>query len=330
MAALFVLGVLLTQFVEYVVLNGDIGRMNTVFKFYIQIWLVWAALAAVAVAWLMPYVRGFVWWPADRRQPAAAAVAAESDVAPDDAEPPPPPVAPYPAAPAPRAPRTAWLGAVWLGAFALLVLSGLTYTVTAARAKIEDRWTPVGDMSEAERAEFQASLVPSLSGIDYQRYARYDDDNHFLRLARDGEAIQWLLRNVPGTPTILEGFREAAYRWGSRYSINTGLPTVIGWDWHQKQQRNAVGAHWIDERVADVREMYDSTDVARTEELLDHYGVDYIIVGEMERAFYNPAGIAKFDQMTRDGRLEQVYPTPDMADTPVRIYRRAGRQASAP
>jgi uncharacterized membrane protein len=125
-----------------------------------------------------------------------------------------------------------------------------------------------------------------------------------------------MLENVDGTPTILEGFREKAYRWGSRYSIHTGLPTVVGWDWHQKQQRNAVG-HWVvDERTADVREMYDTADLEAAIRLLQQYDVEYVIVGEMERAFYDPAGLEKFDLMTERGAAEIVYENPG-----VTVYR---------
>ena len=34
-------GIALTLGVEYIVIKGDIGRMNTVFKFYLQVWIMW-------------------------------------------------------------------------------------------------------------------------------------------------------------------------------------------------------------------------------------------------------------------------------------------------
>ena len=44
------LGLALTLAVEYIVLKGDIGRMNTVFKFYLQVWIMWGIAGAVALA----------------------------------------------------------------------------------------------------------------------------------------------------------------------------------------------------------------------------------------------------------------------------------------
>jgi YYY domain-containing protein len=44
------LGLGLTLSVEIVVLKGDIGRMNTVFKFYLQVWVLWGIAAALGAA----------------------------------------------------------------------------------------------------------------------------------------------------------------------------------------------------------------------------------------------------------------------------------------
>ncbi len=46
------LGLGLTGGVEYYTLDGDIGRMNTVFKFYLHVWQLWGIVAAYA-AWLI-------------------------------------------------------------------------------------------------------------------------------------------------------------------------------------------------------------------------------------------------------------------------------------
>ena len=47
-------GLLLTLFVELFALQGDIGRMNTVFKFYFQTWTLFGLSAAASLMWLIP------------------------------------------------------------------------------------------------------------------------------------------------------------------------------------------------------------------------------------------------------------------------------------
>ena len=55
----------------------------------------------------------------------------------------------------------------------------------------------------------------------------------------------------------------------------------------------------------------------------------YIIVGELERAYYNPDGLRKFDTMVDQGYLELAYPPPGAeANGAVRIYRVADRMKS--
>lgn len=51
-AALVLCAALLTVLVEMVSLEGDAGRMNSVFKAYYQVWVLWGLCAAVATAWI--------------------------------------------------------------------------------------------------------------------------------------------------------------------------------------------------------------------------------------------------------------------------------------
>ena len=62
--------------------------------------------------------------------------------------------------------------------------------------------------------------------------------------------------NVEGSPVVLEAHMEQ-YRWGGRFANYTGLPTILGWPWHQTQQRLAYGRQ-VGERADDVRLAYES------------------------------------------------------------------------
>src|SRR5439155_21981888 len=51
-------GLALGIFVEFFTLQGDIGRMNTVFKFYLQTWVMWSLVSAAALAWAVDRILG--------------------------------------------------------------------------------------------------------------------------------------------------------------------------------------------------------------------------------------------------------------------------------
>jgi hypothetical protein len=92
--------------------------------------------------------------------------------------------------------------------------------------------------------------------------------------------------NVQGSPVIVET-HAVEYRWGSRFSIYTGLPSVLGWNWHQRQQRVSVGDVAIVERAYAISSFYMTRSIEEATAFLDEYDVQYVIVGKMERVYFD-------------------------------------------
>jgi uncharacterized membrane protein len=235
-AALFAVALCATLIPEFVALQGDVGRMNTVFKFYLQAWVLLSVVAAVGLGWLV------------RRSERELLL---------------------------RKVRPAWVALA-----AIFVLAAAAYPLLASQAKVGLRF---------------ADLPLSLDGMQYMNFARYRDDGEDLNLAADAAAIRWLQDNVVGTPVVLEG-RSPVYRWGSRMSIYTGLPTILGWDVHEGQQRTGYPG-MLQERMHDVERAYASDDPRETLTLLRKYQVRYVVVGGLERTYYPAVGLAKFRAM---------------------------------
>lgn len=260
------LGLLLTAMVELVVLKGDISRMNTVFKFYLQVWVMWAVASAGALPQLarrfhaqrrtkdarqtIDVPEGAAWTPAIARQYENRGRG-----------------------------QPAGLGQYWWFAFGLLLAGCLLYPLTATPVRMSDR--------------FENSTSVTLDGTSYMQTSVYMDDSRPVTLEWDREATEWLKQNVSGIPTILEA-NTPLYRWGSRVSIYTGFPDVIGWDWHQKQQRSVLPGQLIDQRIADVATIYNTTDVNQAVELLHQYHVGFVYLGQLERLYYDANGLDKF------------------------------------
>ncbi len=263
---LFGTGLALSAAVEIVALDGDVGRMNTVFKFYLQVWVMWSIAAAAAAVAMRERLFAVVRTGASR---------------------------------------------AWGITMIVLVVAAAVYPIVSTPGKAAER--------------FDRTIPPTLDGTAYMETAIYREDHPTtvrvteLRLSRDLRAIEWIWDNVDGSPVIAEA-NVPLYRWGSRISIYTGLPTILGWDWHQTQQRWGF-RHMIEERVRDVRALYSDEDLVRTRGLLQKYNVAYIYVGDLERAYYPPGGLAKFDRMAGTD-LDVVYD----ADG-VKIYRVRGSGA---
>jgi YYY domain-containing protein len=172
------------------------------------------------------------------------------------------------------------------GVFSVLVLGTLFTTVTAARGAVSNH--------------FAAYSGPSLDGLRY------------LEESRPGEyrAILWLRRNLRGTPVVLEAQGDP-YQDFSRISMNTGLPTILGWEHHVKQRGNAESE--VVERREAIRRIYSAADAAAVERALRRYHVGYVYVGWLERKTYPAAGLRKFDaakdlfELAYENREAKVY-----------------------
>ena len=246
--------------VEVIVLKGDISRMNTVFKFYLQVWTLLSVAGAVSLAWVRE--RALRW-------------------------------------------RAEWRTLWWIG-MGLLILGGALFLPYGIRARAVDRMSPQTGLTLDGMAFARTSTV--VDGTPGQEGGVAQE----IPLAGDYTAMRWMQDHVQGSPVIMEGLGYREYLWANRVSIYTGLPAVVGWRWHQAQQRAALPDSMVDWRRNDVDECYNTTDAARAWEILSRYGVRYVYVGAYERAYYDPAGLAKFEEMARMGGMTDVPPSTDV------------------
>jgi len=232
----------LTLAVEVVVLVGDIGRMNTVFKLYLQAWMLLAVSAAASFGWL---INVFSFW------------------------------------------RLRWR-TLFQSGVTILLMGAFMFTLTATSDKVSDRMTP--------------TAPHSLDSLTFMNYSQHWD-GQMMDLSEDYRAIRWMQDNIKGSPVIVEA-NCTEYRWCTRFSIYTGLPGVVGWNWHQRQQRG-IFAPSVQERVNQVGLFYATPDIRQALNFLKKFDVKYIVVGQLEHNVYPPIdpetdGFAKFAQF--DGK----------------------------
>jgi YYY domain-containing protein len=256
----------------------DWFRMNSVFKFYNQVWVL-LALAGAALSSLMLRSAMAGTGRTDEPEHETETVhEAETSVrsAPREA----------------NRSLTRWSRAGVVAA-SIVVIASLAYPVLATRPRLEQRFP-------------NHPSPQTLNAIDWMDYGTLQlTDGRRLRFDDDRKVIDWFNEKIEGAPVIAEA-SIGPYRCnGSRISIHTGLPAVIGWQRHEQQQRPADG---LAQRVDDLHTLYASTDPAEKLSILRTYNVDYVVVGELERVYPEingancvptdpTAGIAIFESM---------------------------------
>ena len=207
-ALLALLGAGLALFPEFFFLRDNFGnRMNTIFKFYFQTWIIWSLVAAFASAVLWEALSGF---------------------------------------------RAVIFSAVW----SIVLLMSLTYPVT---------------MLPYYTGNFKVTDNYTLDGTAHIERSQPDEM----------AAIRWL-RDAPyGVVAEAVGGAYSSY---ARISVNTGLPTVLGWDNHEGQWRGSRDE--IGSRTPDMQQLYVSSDWEAVKAILVRYNIRYVYVGPLERNTY--------------------------------------------
>jgi YYY domain-containing protein len=173
----------------------------------------------------------------------------------------------------------AWWAPAQRGLFLGLLALGLLYPLGATLQRIR---------------EASGFTDPHLDGLQFmaerQDRAGFDsrDYDH-----RDLTLIRWLNANADVTETVLEAPGMELYKGYSRFAIYTGLPTLLGWDYQVGQQLGERTGGILEQRKRDAAVMY-GPDEAAAVALLKQYRVRWVVVGGIERKLYPGPGLDKF------------------------------------
>ncbi|MDA1279248.1 MAG: DUF2298 domain-containing protein [Chloroflexi bacterium] len=199
-------------------------RMNTVFKFYYQAWVLLSAVGGYGV---------YLWW---KHHPQLDA-------------------------------GTRWLSRTGIGLLAVVVLSSIYFPVAAAVSKT-----------------VSSGLGPQLDSLSFLELNDQDE--------RD---VIDEIREIAGGDDVLVEAVGGSYSEHGRISGSSGVPTIIGWVFHEKQW------HGTDEsfrdREKDVETIYTTENAQVLRDLINRYSVTMVVVGPRERVAYGNIALDMFDTL---------------------------------
>ncbi len=175
-------------------------------------------------------------------------------------------------------------------AFVFLLIATLTFAFTGTHQKIKERSNGRGN-------------IPTLNGLDFKWKVNREEY----------DAIKWINRNIKGTPVILETTGKS-YQAFSRISMNTGLPTLLGWMSHVVSK----GYTWEEayKPANAIDKIYDTQDIEEAFRLLKQFNVSYVYVGYLEKQRHEQAGLEKFDEY--ECLFNKIYENPKVSIYEVR------------
>jgi uncharacterized membrane protein len=188
---------------------------------------------------------------------------------------------------------------LWTAAFALLLTAAALFPVLGTPARVLERFPskPVDGLGRAHPP------IGTLDGMAFMRVGVYTwpNESNPIPLYGDYQAIRWLRDHVQGTPVLAEAPIGYYREFGVRVASYTGLPTLLGM--HESEQRYA----WqVGQRSGQANELFMSSDLQRTMELIGELGIQYVYIGPLERTEY-PHTVDKFDQLAFRKLLSVAY-----------------------
>ena len=160
--------------------------------------------------------------------------------------------------------------ATW--AVTIACLCGVAFWWVATPVRVDDRISG-GGLSLDGEAYLSDGFVIGVEGGSFTP-------------ADDLPLVNWLRANVAGIRVIAEA-PGVDYRWTGRISWLTGLPTPVGWTYHESQQRRAYG-QMIETRRLDLTKLYTTTDPVVSARILAQYSVAYVVFGTQEQLLATP------------------------------------------
>jgi YYY domain-containing protein len=247
-------------------------RMNTVFKFYYQAWMLFSVACGSGIFFLIE-----AFWPGVRdiqhlRQRRSHQV-------------------------------RGLLTIPWAVSLTLLLLASLTYPILAPSARLATYNNQTQTMG--------MTPTWGLDGLTYLQtcqppdlYPSTDSDPStfcLYNVTHDYAAIRWINANIQGDPIIVEAANASNedYSLYALVSSFTGLPTIMGWPGHEVQWRlnwlqNQANLVSFNQRLTDINTIYTSPDPQIVLGLMREYHAEYLYVGAIEHAAYSQVDLTRF------------------------------------
>jgi len=274
---LIILGALLTLAPEFVYLRDNFSwRMNTIFKFYFQAWIVWSLSASYAIAVLINRVKkgkllnvlfsglisilGIVTFAIslNDRKPFFDTV---------------------------NPTKFGVLKADWL-VLIIVILFVIWFVWHLAKKQYSAAFAVIGVM-----AIFGGLIYPVLEIWNkterFEPHLGYTLDGK--RVFRESYpdamlAAEWLETAHVGVMAEAVAEQGGSYTSYNLISTFSGMPSVLGWVGHEHQWRG--GGVEVGTRQLDLKELYSTRKVERVKEIIAQYHIRYIVFGNYERDTY--------------------------------------------